>query len=210
MAGLIEKHEPSSVRKFLLSVQRGIRHLIRSTPYIFVQKCKITSLSNRDLNFNIAKNWILLSDFLVQRLLFVHVPGPWGGGVGICEMQSQIVCFKIFQKSMPLDPPGILYLGIAPPPPLKYQTLKRVLLPWSKHLEINLVCIIFQPTSLCMICYISKLLKITGNETKEISDMNCFACVIKHLHKMDWTFFRFFPSIHCITHLILLLLKYSQ
>ena len=40
MAGLIEKHEPSSVRKFLLSVQRGIRYVIRSTPGIFVQKCK--------------------------------------------------------------------------------------------------------------------------------------------------------------------------
>ncbi|CAB3978297.1 Hypothetical predicted protein [Paramuricea clavata] len=38
MAGLIEKHEPSSVRKFLLSVQRGIRYVIRSTPGIFVQK----------------------------------------------------------------------------------------------------------------------------------------------------------------------------
>ena len=166
--------------------------------------------------------------------------GVGDGGVGVCKIQSQIVCFKIFRKSMPLDPPGILYLGIAPPPPLPkkiipgykppcsqllipvvifyimylfeklYQTLKRVLLPWSKHLEINLVCLIFQPSSLCMICYISKLLKITGNETKEISDMNCFACVIKHLHKMNWTFFRFFPSIHCITHLILLLLKYSQ
>ena len=40
MAALIEKHEPSSIRKFLLCVQRGIRYVIRSTPGIFVQKCK--------------------------------------------------------------------------------------------------------------------------------------------------------------------------
>lgn len=40
MAGIIEKHEPSSVRKFLLSVQRGIRYVIKSTPGIFVQNCE--------------------------------------------------------------------------------------------------------------------------------------------------------------------------
>ena len=136
-------------------------------------------------------------------------PVGWG-----CRHLRNAVSDSLFQNFPEEHAPGPTWNFIpwdcTPPPPLKYQTLKRVLLPWSKHLEINLVCIIFQPTSLCMICYISKLLKITGNETKEISDMNCFACVIKHLHKMDWTFFRFFPSIHCITHLILLLLKYSQ